>query len=170
MDFFEVIKRRYSYRGEFATGKIAEEDIKKIINAGLAAPCGKKKYTTSYIAVTSKSFIEILGKIMPMSVIRTAPFVLIILSEDISGGYDTNFEIENYAAATENILLAVSAIGLATVWTDGILRMPTINDAIRKLFNIPSNKSIRAVLPIGKAKFPTEPQNKVKLEDLVVFK
>jgi nitroreductase len=169
MDFFEAIGTRYSYRGEFTDDKLSREDIEKILFAGIAAPTGMHISTTSYVAVTDEKLIKELSGIIPGNEIGTAPFVIVLLTEDKSGSYGMNFEVENYSAASENILLAVTALGYATVWTDGILRLPRINNGVRRLLNIPALNTIRAVMPIGKPKDPLKPQPKEKIEDVVTF-
>jgi len=169
MEFFEVIKNRYSYRGKFTSKQLSDDEIKKILNAAIAAPIGMKIQTTSYVAITDKEIISDLGKIIKGNGISSAPFVLVMLTENLSGFSSMNFEVENYSAACENILLSVTALGYATVWTDGILRAKEVNDAVRSLLKVPKSKTIRAVLPIGEPKNPTGPKEKDKIEDLVVF-
>ncbi len=169
MDFFEVINNRYSYRGTFTDEKLSDEEISLILKSAIAAPSGMNIKTTSYIAITDEDIINKLGKIIKGNGTKTAPFVLVLLTEDKSGVSSMNFEIENYSAACQNILLSVTALGCATVWTDGILRAKEINDAVRSLLNIPQNKTIRAVLPIGKPTKDGEPKEKKPIEELVVF-
>ena len=43
MDFFDVVKRRGSYRGPFAQEAVPQEALRKILEAGVRAPSG---YTT----------------------------------------------------------------------------------------------------------------------------
>lgn len=169
MDFFEAINTRYSYRGEFTDDELSNEDIEKILSSGIAAPTGMHIPTTSYVVVTDEDIIKKLSGVIRGNGISTAPFVLVLLTEDKSGGSGMNFEIENYSVAAENILLAVTALGYATVWTDGILRSPRINDGVRRLLKIPSHKTIRAVMPIGKPKTPLKPQLKEKIKNVVIF-
>lgn len=169
MDFFEVINKRYSYRGEFKKDKLPKEDIEAILNAALAAPTAMHVNTTSYIAITDKAIISKIGNIIKRNGSKSAPFILVLLSEDKSEKTKINFEIENYSCACQNILLAITALNYETVWTDGILRTKEINDSIRKLLNIEDNKTIRAVLPIGRALNPQPPKEKEKIEDCVVF-
>ncbi len=169
MEFFDVIKNRYSYRGNFTSKKLSEEDINKILNAAIAAPISMNIQTTSYVAITDKDIILKLGDIIKGNGIATAPFVIVLLSENLSGFSSMNFEIENYSAACANILLSVTALGYSSVWTDGILRAKEINDAVRILLKIPKNKTIRAVLPIGEAKDPHQGEEKDPISDLVVF-
>ena len=40
MEFFETVEKRASYRNAFAAQEIPEEDIRKIVTAGLHAPSG----------------------------------------------------------------------------------------------------------------------------------
>ncbi len=153
MDFFEVINKRFSYRGEFTSQKVSKEDIDKILNAALAAPRAMNVQTTSYVVVTNSQIINELGVLINRNGTKTAPLIIVMLSEDMSEKTNYNFEVENYSSACENILLAVTALGYATVWTDGILRNKDLNDGVRRILNIPSDKIIKAVLPIG---VPTE--------------
>ena len=148
---------------------MSKEDIDKILNAALAAPRAMNVQTTSYVVVTNEALINELGVLINRNGTKTAPLIIVMLSEDMSERTNFNFEVENYSSACENILLAVTALGYATVWTDGILRNKDLNDGVRRILNIPSNKIIKAVLPIG---VPTEPhEGKVKdsIEDRVVF-
>jgi nitroreductase family len=52
MEFFDVIKKRGSYRGEFENTSIPPEDLKKILDAGMHASSGYNLQTTTFYAVT----------------------------------------------------------------------------------------------------------------------
>jgi nitroreductase len=169
MDIFEALETRHSYRGDFTDYKLTEKEIEKILKAGISAPIGMGVSTTFYVAVNDSSLIKKLSVAVPNRGLKTAPFVLVLLTMDKSNGSGMNFEIENYSAATENILLAVTAMGFATVWTDGILRMTKVNSSVRRILNIPQEFSIRAVLPIGKPTEKLPPHEKETIENLVIF-
>ncbi len=168
MDFFKAVEMRYSYRGEFLEEKLTEEQIRKILEAGIAAPTGMHITTTYYVAVTDADIIKALGECVPNTGMKTAPFVLVVLSEK-KEEFGFNFVVENYAAAVQNILLAVTALGLATVWTDGVLRSKRVNDGVRRILNIPEHKKIHAVLPIGKAMQEPTISKKEAIENVVVW-
>ena len=51
MNVFEAINKRHSYRGKYKPDPIPREDLIKIMQAGLDAPSGCNKQTTSLIAV-----------------------------------------------------------------------------------------------------------------------
>jgi nitroreductase len=59
------------------------------------------------------------------------------------------FQVEDCAAAVENILLAVTALGYATVWTDGWLRLENRAEVIGEILAVPPEKVIRILLPLG---------------------
>ena len=46
----EQIMTRRSYRGKYRPDRVSREDLKTILEAGLAAPSGCNKQTTSLIA------------------------------------------------------------------------------------------------------------------------
>ena len=48
MDLFTAIEKRHSYRGEFEKTKVPKEHLRKIIDAGIAAPSGCNAQTTSF--------------------------------------------------------------------------------------------------------------------------
>ena len=60
-----------------------------------------------------------------------------------------SFQIEDCTAAVENMLLAITALGYASVWTDGWLRIEGHADRIGGLLKIPAEKVIRVLLPLG---------------------
>lgn len=168
MNTLDAINGRYTYRGAFLPDELPMEDIEKILTAGLAGPVGKGVQTTSFVAVIDKEIREELSTVVSKNSKGVAPFILVLLSEDKYNG-GVNFEIENYSAATENILLAVTALGYATVWTDGIIRYPENNSKVREILNVPANKTIRAVLPIGKPANPGPVHSKVSIGEAVTF-
>ena len=60
MNTLDAINSRHSYRGEYENTSIPKEDLIKIMKAGLAAPSGCNKQTTSLIADDNPAVLEIL--------------------------------------------------------------------------------------------------------------
>ena len=67
--------------------------------------------------------------------------------EAIYEGFE--FQVEDCAAAVENMLLAITALGYASVWIDGWLRVDNRSRQIGNMLNIPAEKVVRILLPIG---------------------
>ena len=123
MEFFDVIARRGSYRGEFKQSSIPQEELYRILDAGIRAPSGYNLQTATFYAVTDELLRRSLAEIFPTKAVQTAPVILVVTSQCIhSGDHNLQFETEDYAAATENIMLAITASGYAGVWMDGMMK------------------------------------------------
>ncbi len=151
MELFEAIHSRYSYRGEFLEDVPSQEDINAILDAAIAAPAGVNIRTTSYVVVTDKAILEQLQKATKLTM---APLSILILSEDIPNKLRRDFQTENYCVASENIFLAVTALGYATCLNDLIFTYSEISKAVRKTLNIPRKYKIKAIFNIGKPTVP----------------
>ena len=58
MNVFDAIHSRHSYRGKYKNTPVPREDLIKIMKAGLAAPSGCNKQTTSLICVDDKELLK----------------------------------------------------------------------------------------------------------------
>ncbi len=152
MELFEAIKKRQSYRGQYKDIQIPRPDLEKIVQAGLDAPSGKNAQTTEFVVVDDPSLA---AKIAAMhtankAVQQAKAFIACICDvqpEAVYEGY--SFQVEDCAAAVENMLLAITALGYASVWVDGWLRLEGRAAAIGNLLGLPQSKAVRILLPIG---------------------
>ncbi len=77
-------------------------------------------------------------------------FVCCVNDVDAPAVYEEcEFQKEDCAAAVENILLAITALGYASVWVDGWLRRENRAEIMGQLLGLPESKVIRVILPIG---------------------
>lgn len=153
MELFETIAKRHSYRGTFLDTPVPEADLRRILTAGIQAPSGFNTQTTSYVVVTDPALRDRIAALHPVPCMTTAPVLLVALSESVETHYGLRFEIEDYAASVENVLLAITALGYASVWIDGMMKRDGISQAIAGILRVPAGKTVRAVLPVG---VPTE--------------
>lgn len=152
MELFEAIGRRHSYRGGFTDQPVGRGDLQTIVEAGLKAPSGKNEQTTRFVIVDDEAILAAIRAMHPsnkaMQQCRAMIACIVdVEPEAIYEGY--SFQVEDCAAAVENMLLAVTALGYATVWVDGWLRVKGNAAAIGGLLNVPQAKVIRILLPIG---------------------
>jgi nitroreductase len=156
MDLFAAIARRHSYRGAFTAQPVPSEDVRRIVEAGLRAPSGYNAQTTSFVIVDDPDLLARLSAMNPDSVaIKTAPVVLLVCMDKPDPESERIFfGLENYGAAVENMLLAVTALGYASVWIDGWLRTEGRDQAVAGLVGAPGSVEVRVILPIG---VPDEP-------------
>jgi len=152
MDLFEAIARRHSYRGAFQAGPVPREDLRRIVQAGLQAPSGRNMQTTTFVIVDDPALVRAIAA-MPGAnkAQQNAPaFIVCVIDKAPAPTYETlSFQVEDCAAATENILLAVTALGYASVWIDGWLRREDRAQAVAQLLGLPEGKTPRILLPVG---------------------
>jgi nitroreductase len=152
MDTLEAIKKRYSYRGLYQNTPVPGTDLKQIVEAGIAAPSGCNKQTTSFIALDNPSLINSIMNLIKNNGFEggNAPAGICVLTRQIPGYADVYFNIQDYAAAIENMLIAVTTLGYASCWLEGqVTECPETQKQIAALLNIPDEYSVVAFLPVG---------------------
>lgn len=153
MDIFEAIAKRHSYRGAYSDETISRNDLTKIVQAGLQAPSGKNAQTTTFVIIDDSKIIDRI-RLMHSSnkAVQTAnAYIVCIVDQQPKATYEGfSFQIEDCAAAVENMLLAITGLGYASVWVDGWLRINNNAQQIRELINLPADKKIQILLPVGK--------------------
>ncbi len=152
MELFEAIGKRKSYRGAFKDSPVSKDDLRRIVEAGLKAPTGMNIQPTTFVIIDDEAILE---KIMAMhpknkAMQQCRAMIACVVNVDPEPVYESmSFEVEDCAAAVENMLLAVTALGYATVWIDGWLRVEGRAERIGELLGAPEGKIIRITLPIG---------------------
>jgi nitroreductase len=150
MDTFEAIGKRHSYRGSFDGRKVPREDLLRIVQAGIQAPSGHNAQSTSFVIVDEPSLIAKMAEITDNDVIRGAPAAIVcVMDPRVSAGKRLSFGVEDYSAAVENMLLAITAMGYASVWIDGVLREGERSVQVGDLLCVPRGREVRVILPVG---------------------
>jgi len=151
MDFFDTIAHRHSYRGGFRDIPIPREDLKRIVEAGLLAPSAKNAQTTTFVIVDDPAKVAAIAAMPYNKAMTTAKaYIVCCVDRNPCAVYEgISFQIEDCAAAVENMLLAITALGYATVWVDGWLRIENHAEIVAGLLGVPENKQVRVILPIG---------------------
>lgn len=152
MDLFEALEKRHSYRGAFKDEALPRENLKRIAEAARLAPSGKNAQTTSFVLVDDPGLLNQITT-MPGAnkALQTArALIACIVDKQPEATYEGHaFQIEDCAAAVENMLLSITALGYASVWIDGWLRIEGRAEAIGRLLGVPDSKAIRVLLPVG---------------------
>ena len=166
----ETVMNRRSYRGEYRPDKIPREDLRIILEAGLAAPSGCNKQTTSLIAVDDEELLSKLKAEIDPPVAQTAPAMICVLTRRINAYRDRCFATQDYAAAIENMLLTISALGYQSCWYEGhITDLDRIGDRLAKILGVPDGYELVCVLPVGKAEETPAAPKKLPFEQRAWF-
>ena len=146
----DLIMNRRSYRGKFKPDPVPREDLTAILEAGLAAPSGCNKQTTSLIAVDDPAILARLRAEIDPPVAETAPAMICVLTRRIIAYRDRCFAAQDYSAAIENMLLAIEALGYRSCWYEGhVTDTDRIGDRIAKILGVPEEYELVCVLPVG---------------------
>lgn len=162
MNVLEAISKRHSYRGKFKPDPIPRENLIKIMQAGLAAPSGCNKQTTSLIAVDDPNVLQRLLTVIDPPIGKTAPAAICVLTQQINAYRDRCFAVQDYSAAIQNMLLAIVELGYQSCWYEGhITDDDKINEKMAAILNVPDEYEIVCFLPVGIAEDePTLPRKK----------
>lgn len=152
MELMEAIFSRRSYRGAYAPSPVPREDLTRIMEAGLSAPSGCNQQTTSLIAVDDPETLQKLRAVIQPPVGETAPAIICVLTKRVCAYRDRCFAVQDYAAAIENMLLAIVALGYKSCWYEGhITDTDRIGDQMAKILNVPEGYGLVCFLPVGRA-------------------
>ena len=81
---------------------------------------------------------------------ETAPAVICVLTQRIIAYRDRCFSVQDYAAAIENMLLAIVALGYQSCWYEGhITDEDGIGKKMAKILNVPDGYELVCFLPVG---------------------
>ena len=153
--FLQTIMTRTSVRA-FLDRSVSDETIELLLKAAMAAPSAKNSQPWAFIVIKNRALLEKLGASLPNAkMTATAPAAVVICGglDKALPGEAREYWIQDAAAATENFLLAVHALGLGAVWTG----VHPISERIRILKNtlkLPENVEPFCLIPFG---WPAEP-------------
>lgn len=150
MDVFEAIKGRRSIRA-FEEQPISEEEISKLIDAARWAPSAGNIQPWEFVIVRNQKIKHGLATAaLDQTFIEEAPVVIVICANQMlsARGYGSRgvnlYCLQDTAAATQNLLLAAHALGLATCWVGAFEE-----EEARKILNIPRGVRPVAIIPVG---------------------
>lgn len=111
----ESILARRSIR-TFAPGQIHDDELRQILLAGMAAPSALGTEPWVFVVIRNRTLLDRIPEVHPYADMVPEAALAILVCHDgrIEEGRD--WRVQDCAAATENLLLAVSALGLGAVW------------------------------------------------------
>ncbi len=151
MDFFDVVYGRRSIR-KFTDRPLDAQQIETILKAAMAAPSANNYQPWEIIVVTERQMLKRLGAVRP-AVSMTADAAC---SFAICGDKSRKRWVQDTSALTENMLLAIHAMGLGGVWCaviDSTYNGKDCEQEIKQLLNIPKNLGVLCLVSCG---YPAE--------------
>jgi len=142
IDFILARRSIRRYTGE----PVEREDIQKILEAAMAAPSSRDRKPWHFVVVTGRETLDRLAEEHPYGKMLAEAGAAIAVCGDTNISPD--YWVQDCSASTENILIAVAALGLGAVWLGCHPRKERV-DAIRKVLNIPAEMGVLSLISIG---------------------
>ena len=159
MDIFETFKNRVSVR-EYSDKPVEKEKLEKMVDAGRLAPTARGEQPWEFIVVTKTEKIKELANITDHGKFMTGAAASIVIFCK-----DTKYYLEDGCAATENVLLAAAAQGIASCWVAGDKK--EYGAKIAEAVNVPQSFKLISILSLGYPKVKPEPHQKRPLKEVI---
>lgn len=187
-NIFAVIAGRRSIR-KYKSEPVSREQVIQLVEAANWAPSGMNEQGWTFYAVAGAKMEalrevgrQVINLRMPPEAERTedqkifaqwfgtlgdAPAAIVACCPKTEDAPRRKMLLESASAAFQNLLLAAAAIGLGGCWMTGLLAK---QEQICKLLDIPADKEIVAITPLGyPAGQPEAPVRKVAADKLITF-
>ncbi|MBI4757738.1 MAG: nitroreductase family protein [Chloroflexi bacterium] len=151
MDLWSVIAQRRSVRRYLADRPVTDEQVQRILEAGIAAPSAGNAQPWFFYVVRSQEIKDALARAaLNQDFVAQAPVVIVVCVdlERARDAYGSRGEhlycLQDTAAATQNMLLGVTALGLGACWVGAFDER-----AAARALGLPSHLRPVVIMPIG---------------------
>ena len=148
--------------------KAVEQDkVEMLVRAGMAAPTAVNRQPWHFVVLNKRESIDLLATGRGGGMVRKAPLAIVVCGDMNKAleGPAQEFWVQDASAATENILLAVNALGLGAVWTGAYPITERVN-GIKEALGLSENLVPLCVILIGYPNENPEPKDKWKPENV----
>jgi nitroreductase len=158
MDAIEAIRTRRSIR-KYVKKPVSKEQIKELIKIGMSAPSAGDEQPWHFIVIDDSNILKEIPSFHNHAQMLKDAAVAILVCGDLNLEKHKGMWVQDCSAATQNILIAVNAIGLGAVWLGVYPRKERVS-SLRKLLNIPNNIVPFSLISIGYPAEEKKPSNR----------
>jgi nitroreductase len=149
-DVMEIIFKRRSIR-RYQQKLVEKCILDKLLQAAMAAPSASNNCPWEFVVVTEDGTMEKFRQRLPYGKFY-APAAIIVCANPDLGSREASFVywVQDCSAATENILIAATGLGLGTCW-QGIYPREERVQAVREILGLPEKVTPLCVIYLGYA-------------------
>ncbi|MDD5437490.1 MAG: nitroreductase family protein [Candidatus Omnitrophica bacterium] len=159
MDIFDAFKNRISVR-EYGNKPVEKAKLEKMVDAARLAPTARGEQPWEFIVVADKAKVKELANITDHG-----KFMAEASAAIVTFCKDTKYYLEDGCAATENILLAAAAQGVASCWIAGDKKY--YGEGIAKALDVPAGYKLISIISLGYPKEKPMPHQKRTLKEVI---
>jgi nitroreductase len=149
MNIPDIFLKRRSIRS-FTAQKVEKEKIEAILKAAMHAPSAVNKQPWHFIVINERAILNRIMDVHPYSKMFSSSNLGILVCGDLQLHHGPGYWIADCAAATENLLLAATSLGLGSCWV-GIYPKEERMNAMREIFLFPEHVEAFALVALGYA-------------------
>jgi nitroreductase len=144
-EFVQTIFARRSIR-KYTDEPVSEADIQTLLEAAMAAPSASNRKPWRFVVVTERQTLDALAEAHPHGKMLFDAPLCIAVCGDLTEM--ERYWVQDCSAATENLLLAVTALGLGAVWL-GVYPKEDRVAFVRPILGLPETITPLNLIPIG---------------------
>ena len=149
MEFFGTIAQRYSHKTAFRPDPVPEAHLRRIVEAGMAAPTANNAQRAEFVIVNDPDTLSRIGEIGGNDPLKTTPAMIVMVVDHKRDPEGSAYYLEDYACAATQIMLAATALGYSSGWIDGMFKDPAKRMPVCELLGIPDDRLMIVIVPIG---------------------
>lgn len=149
--------RKYTEEG------ITSEQLEMLLKAGMAAPSAKNSQPWEFVVIQDRETLLKINEFHPYSsMLKEAPLAIVVCADtnkefpDLKG---LDYWVQDCSAATQNIMLQSTDLGLGSVWL-GVFPREALVKPLAALLNLPSNVLPFSIISVGHPAGEVHPKDK----------
>jgi nitroreductase len=153
----ETIKTIISRRSirKYTKEPVSKEDLKTLLEVAMAAPSASNRQPWNFIVVTDRKTLDKLADAHSHGkMLYDAPLCITVCGDT---SIAERFWVQDCSAATQNILVGVTTLGLGAVWLGVYPRKERIKD-VKEILGIPKGITPLCLISIGHPDEEKEPR------------
>ncbi len=145
----DIILNRRSVRLFDVNKKVTYEDMYELVRYGEAAPSARRQKGREYIIIDDKKIIDELATISKGAlVLANCEACIVVVGKNPDGLVTPLMQIQDLAAATENILLAATSKGIGSCWI-GVAPIEDRTNLATKILNVGNGGFVFSIIALG---------------------
>jgi nitroreductase len=144
----ELIQTIFSRRSirSYTAQPVEGEQVTTLLKAAMAAPSASNLKPWHFVVVTKRETLDSLAEVHPFGkMLFQAPLAIAVCGDS---AISAQYWVQDCSAATENLLLAATALGLGSVWL-GVYPKEERVKVVRDILGIPESVIPLNLISIG---------------------
>jgi len=168
-EVLDTIKNRRSVP-RFDSKQVEEDKVEAILEAGRWAPSWLNRQPWNFIVIREQETKEELSEVVPTTFVQGLKEAPVCIAVTVDPEEDPFHNVEDGAAAAQNMVLAAHSLGLGTSWIgvyDLNNQKSSAESRVKEILELPKNHRVIALLPLGHVKHEVPKKDRKSLRKIV---